>query len=158
VKLVFSRSLAITAGYGLVVWTVMSVSAPYLAAAFHLGGAAGVFFAFLCRYATLTWVLVGFILVANAMFNTLGRAYIATLFNWGRATLGTIPFVWLGATYGGAEFAMMGIAFAAALFAGGSIVVARRMLAGLAGRVSSVVAPANEIVTLAPALHASADA
>jgi hypothetical protein len=137
----------------------MSLGAPYLAAAFHLAGPAGTFFLFLCRYATITWVFVGFILVANAMFNTLGRAYLATLFNWGRATLGTIPFVWLGATYGGPEVAMMGIAVAAAIFAAAAVVVAGRVIAAVSGDVPQP-APAtiDAGVAMTPALGMSADA
>jgi len=38
--------------------------------------------------------------VANAAFNNLGHPLLSTLFNWGRATLGTIPFVTLGARHG----------------------------------------------------------
>ncbi len=159
VKLVFARALTIVAGYGIFVWAVMSLGAPYLAAAFHLAGPAGTFFLFLCRYATITWVFVGFILVANAMFNTLGRAYLATLFNWGRATLGTIPFVWLGATYGGPEVAMMGIAVAAAIFAAAAVVVAGRVIAAVSGDVPQP-APAtiDAGVAMTPALGMSADA
>ncbi len=43
----------------------------------------------------MAWVSVALLLVANAVFNTLGRAHVATMFNWGRATLGTVPFLWL---------------------------------------------------------------
>jgi hypothetical protein len=107
---------------------LVSVGAPYLAQAFHLDGDAGVFFMFLCRYATITWIFVGFLLVANAMFNTLGQPRVATMFNWGRATLGTIPFVWLGAKVGGAQVAMLGIALAAVLFAGVAVLTANGLV------------------------------
>jgi Na+-driven multidrug efflux pump len=128
VRLVFRHSLALTAGYGVVIWVLVSVGAPYLAQAFHLDGDAGVFFMFLCRYATITWIFVGFLLVANAMFNTLGQPRVATMFNWGRATLGTIPFVWLGAKVGGAQVAMLGIALAAVLFAGVAVLTANGLV------------------------------
>ena len=38
--------------------------------------------------------------VANAAFNNLGRPNLSTWFNWGKATLGTIPFAWYGAGLG----------------------------------------------------------
>ena len=38
------------------------------------------------------------------------------LFNWGRATIGTIPFVALGARWGGVEGAIVGIGVGAAIF------------------------------------------
>ncbi len=98
------------------------------------------------------------------MFNTLGPAYLATPFNWGRATLGTIPFVWLGATYGGPEVAMTGIAVAAALFAAAAAVVAGRVIAAVSGDAPSPsaapqTAPATIDAALAmtPALGMSAD-
>lgn len=50
----------------------------------------------------LLWFFNGTIFVANAAANNLGRPYQSTWVNWGRHTLGTIPFVaafswWLGA-------------------------------------------------------------
>ena len=126
VRLTFVHALAIAAVYSLAVWLAVSMAAPSLAGAFGMSGATGTFFLFLCRYATLAWVFVALLLVANAMFNTLGRAHMSTLFNWGRATLGTIPFVWLGARSGGAEIAMMGIAAAAMVFALAALATAGR--------------------------------
>ena len=116
VRLTFVYVLGIAVIYSLVVWTIVWAAAPGLAGAFGLSGATGAFFLFLCRYATMAWVSVALLLVATAMFNTLGRAHVSTVFNWGRATLGTIPFLWL-ARAGGAEATMMGIATAAMVFA-----------------------------------------
>ena len=126
VRLTFLHALAIAALYSLAVWLAVFAAAPSLAGAFGLSGATGTFFLFLCRYATLAWVFVAMLLVANTMFNTLGRAHVSTLFNWGRATLGTMPFVWLGARSGGAEIAMMGIAAAAMVFAVAALATAGR--------------------------------
>ena len=41
--------------------------------------------------------------VANAAFNNLGRAKLSTWFNWGKATLGTIPFATCGRASGRAR-------------------------------------------------------
>jgi Na+-driven multidrug efflux pump len=127
VRLVFFHSLTITAGFGFFVWSLLWLGAPYIAHAFGLAGGTGMFFTFLCRYATVTWVLFGFMLVANAIFMTLGRPYWATLFNWGRATLGTMPFVWLGGRTGGAETAVMGVAAGTAIFAYATVATAYRL-------------------------------
>ena len=43
---------------------------------------------------------MGCLFVANSSFNNLGYPLLATFFNWGRATLGTIPLVVVGAHYG----------------------------------------------------------
>ncbi|MBV8664751.1 MAG: MATE family efflux transporter, partial [Hyphomicrobiales bacterium] len=61
-------------------------------------------------------VFVTFLFVANTAFNNLGFPILSMVFNWGRATLGTIPFVTIGAKYGGFEGAMMGYAAGAAVF------------------------------------------
>ncbi len=116
VRLVFFSVLGIAVIYSLVMWAIIGAAAPGLAEAFGLSGSTETFFLFLCRYATMAWVSVALLLVASAVFNTLGRAHVATLFNWGRATLGTVPFLWL-AQAGGAEVTMMGIAVAALAFA-----------------------------------------
>ena len=49
------------------------------------------------------WFFIGLLFVANASFNNLGFPLLSTLFNWGRATLGTMPFALIGARYGGPE-------------------------------------------------------
>jgi Na+-driven multidrug efflux pump len=116
VRETFRCSITVVGFYGLTVWLVLAAAAPGLADAFGLSGPTGTFFRFLCRYATIAWICVAFLLVANSMFNTLGRAHVSTLFNWGRATLGTIPFVWFGAHSGGPEVAMIGIAAASSVF------------------------------------------
>ena len=54
--------------------------------------------------------------VANAAFNNLGFPLLSTVFNWGRATLGTIPFVIYGAAQGGVAGGMLGLAAGAAIF------------------------------------------
>lgn len=124
VRRTFGCALAVVGLYGLVVWLVLAFAAPGLAEAFRLAGLTRTFFLFLCRYATIAWVFVAFLLVANAVFNTIGRAQLSTWFNWGRATLGTVPFVWLGARAGGPEQAMLGIVSAAIVFALASLGVA----------------------------------
>jgi len=124
VRQTFFYALAVAGLYSLTVWLIVWAAAPSLAGAFGLSGGTGTFFLFLCRYATIAWVFVAFLLVANTMFNTLGHAHVSALFNWGRATFGTMPFVWLGAHSGGPETAMLGIAGAAIVFALTAVAVA----------------------------------
>ena len=54
--------------------------------------------------------------VANAAFNNLGSPVASTLFNWGKATLGTIPFAMIGANLAGAKGALTGQALGAIIF------------------------------------------
>ncbi|WP_050801454.1 MATE family efflux transporter [Gluconobacter morbifer] len=53
-----------------------------------------------CCWLVLSYMFVGLLFVANTAFNNLGHPLYSTAFNWGRATLGTIPFVWIGSAYG----------------------------------------------------------
>ena len=57
------------------------------------------------------------IFVANAAFNNLARPLYSTWVNWGRNTLGTVPFVMFGSTVMGAPGVMIGQALGGVLFA-----------------------------------------
>lgn len=70
-------------------------------------------------------------LVADAAFDDLGFPVRAMLFNWGRGTLGTAPFVTLGAHLGGVEGGMVGVAAGAAIFGCAALVAACRAVASL---------------------------
>ena len=73
--------------------------------------------------------------VANTAFNNLGYPLLAMLFNWGRATLGTIPFVVLGARWGGVEGAIVGIGVGAAVFGLAAVALAFGIVARLANAI-----------------------
>ncbi|MEH7827168.1 MATE family efflux transporter [Gemmobacter denitrificans] len=54
-----------------------------------------------CGPLSLLFFFNGLIFVANAACNNLGAAFQSTLVNWGRHTLGTLPFaLWLGTIWG----------------------------------------------------------
>lgn len=63
---------------------------------------------FFCSYIAVFFVFSGALFVANASFNNLGKAKYSTLFNVGKATLGTVPFVYYGAQWGGVEGVLIG--------------------------------------------------
>ena len=54
---------------------------------------------FFCTFIAISWAFAGAQFVANAAFNNLGKAALSTWFNWGKATLGTIPFAIVGGHY-----------------------------------------------------------
>jgi len=82
------------------------------------------------------WLFIGFLFVANASFNNLGYPFLSLLFNWGRATLGTIPFATIGAAYGGVEGGQLGIAFGAMIFGTSALITAYGVSGRLAKRQS----------------------
>ncbi|MFT8891872.1 MAG: MATE family efflux transporter [Acetobacter papayae] len=53
-----------------------------------------------CTWTIGSYLFVGMLFVANSAFNNLGFPLYSTAFNWGRATLGTVPFVMAGERYG----------------------------------------------------------
>jgi hypothetical protein len=65
--------------------------------------------------------------VANAAFNNLGHPLLSTAFNWGRATLGNIPFVTIGAHWG-PRGVLIGQALGSVAFGVAAVIVAFRML------------------------------
>lgn len=101
-------SLAVTAGFTLVAWAALALLAGPLADLFLATGEARALIILFCRWLSPMFVFLGALFVANAVFNTLGRAHVSTVLNWGRATLGTIPFVMWGGRYAGAEGVLAG--------------------------------------------------
>ena len=120
-------ALILSVGYALVAWAVLAFAAPPIVCVFDAHWRQRrVSSLFFCRYGAAAWVFITCLFVANTAFNNLGFPLLAMLFNWGRATLGTIPFVALGARWGGVEGAMLGIAAGAAIFGLGAAAPAYR--------------------------------
>lgn len=103
-----TQSLLVTAAFTGIAWVVLAVLADAIAAAFHATGETAELVVFYCRYLAPLFVFLGALFVANAAFNTLGRPHYSTALNWGRATLGTMPFAALGAWLAGAEGVLTG--------------------------------------------------
>ena len=69
-----------------------------------------------CGPLALAWFFNGAIFVSNASFNNLGHPYYSTWINWGRHTLGTIPFVIACAAWFGASGVLIGQAAGGVVF------------------------------------------
>ena len=78
---------------------------------------------------SLMFFFNGVIFVANAAFNNLGHPFYSTIVNWGRHTLGTIPFVLVGAAWFGAPGVLIGQYLGGAVFAVIAFILARRVMA-----------------------------
>lgn len=130
-------SFILVAGYSLVVWALLFIAAPYLPAVFAAEGRTADLIVFFCKWGGLQWIFLGGLFVANAAFNNLGYAFLSTLFNWGRATLGTIPFVTLGAHLGGPEGGLLGMIVGAAIFGAAAIVTGYVITGRLAARATA---------------------
>lgn len=96
-------------------WALLWLGQEWLVAAFSARDATADILRLFCTWTAGSFVFVGALYVANAVFNNLGRPLLSTAFNWGRATLGTIPLVMLGTAHG-PEGIMLGQAIGSILF------------------------------------------
>lgn len=127
-------SMIFVTAYVLAVWALLALFADPLATLFGATGQAREIIVFFCHFAAGSFLFNGALFVAQAAFNNLGFPGYSTLFNWGRSTVGTIPFVWLGALWYGAEGAVAGWALGAVLFGVASVLVAFRVVGRLGDR------------------------
>lgn len=87
---------------------------------------------FFCTFIAISFVFTGAQFISNAAFNNLGYPLWSTWANWGKATLGTIPFVWLGARLYGAEGILAGQAIGGLFFGILTMILALRLTRRLA--------------------------
>jgi putative MATE family efflux protein len=124
--------------YSLVVWLLLYLAAPGIVLLFNASGQTAQLVLFFCSWGAVAWVFLGCLFAANAAFNNLDYAFLSTLFNWGRATLGTIPFVALGAHFYGPEGVFLGLVAGSGLFCVAAIISAYRIAGRIARRSQSV--------------------
>ena len=108
VRSTFTQGLLVTAAFSGVAWLILAVLARPIAASFDARGETAELIILFCRVLAPSFVFLGALFVSNAAFNTLGRPHYSTALNWGRATLGTIPFVSAGAYVAGAAGVLAG--------------------------------------------------
>jgi putative MATE family efflux protein len=114
--------------YCVAAWLLLAIFATPLANLFGAVGEAKELVIFFCLFVAGTFLFNGALFVANAAFNNLGFATYSTLFNWGRSTLGIIPFVWVGAQLYGAKGVLMGWGLGAIVFGLAAAIVAFRVV------------------------------
>lgn len=132
IRKVLTDCLMLAALYVVAVSILLALAAPLIVKLFGASGETARLVLFVCTYGGILWVFLGAIFVANAAFNNLGAPILSTLFNWGRATLGTIPFVTLGAAHFGPEGGYAGLIAGAAVFGAGAVLAAYGVTARLA--------------------------
>ncbi|MFL5056068.1 MAG: MATE family efflux transporter [Microvirga sp.] len=130
--------IVFTAAYVGAVWLLLIGVRHLLVAAFKATGPGADLLLFFCLVSGPMWFFIGLLFLANASFNNLGFPLLSTLFNWGRATIGTMPLAVIGARYAGPQGAIAAIGAGAFLFGTAAIATAfwtvRRLeAAGLAG-------------------------
>ena len=109
-------SLKVVVVYVLVTWLLLAVFASMIADAFGASGEGREVILFFCHFVAGSFVFNGAVFVANAAFNNLGFVLYSTALNWGRATLGVVPFVWLGGQWYGIKGVLAGYSLGVVLF------------------------------------------
>lgn len=121
-------SLLLVSACVAVAWLVLFLSQDLLVRMFSAQGPGAELLTLFCTLLAGSFLFLGFLFVANAAFNNLGFPLLSTAFNWGRATLGTIPLAALGAELGGAKGVVIGQALGTALFGTAAVLVAFRVV------------------------------
>jgi putative MATE family efflux protein len=128
------NALFFTVGYVLVMWALLAIFAHPIASIFGASGLSRELIEFFCLFAAGSFLFNGAIFVSSAAFNNLGYPTYSTVFNWGRSTLGVIPFVWAGAHFYGAQGVIAGWGLGAVVFGVVSMLVCFRVVRGIAGQ------------------------
>lgn len=102
VRQVISKSFVIIIVYSAVVSLLLYLFRENIVNAFNVDGEAAYLIVMFCTWLAILAIFRGFLFVANASFNNLGKAKYSTVMNFGKATIGTVPFVYYGAQYYGA--------------------------------------------------------
>lgn len=121
-------AMIVTGVYTLCVSALLFFASETIAGFFGASGEAARLVIFFCEFLAIGYIFSAGMFVSNAAFNNLGFPLVSTLFNWGRATIGTVPFVWVGANIGGAEGALAGFAIGAIPFGIAALFVARNVI------------------------------
>jgi Na+-driven multidrug efflux pump len=114
-------------------WILLALAQNVIVAAFSAHGVTADMVRLFCSFLAGSFLFTGALYVANAAFNNLGFPLLSTVFNWGRATLGTIPFAAWGSAYG-PRGVLIGQAAGSLLFGLGAVIMAFRAIGTLEQR------------------------
>ena len=129
-----TQSLFVMCGFTALAWVVLAAFADTLAGGFQASGEARDLIVLFCRWLSPLFVFLGALFIANAAFNTLGHPHYSTALNWGRATLGTVPFVMAGAHLAGAPGVLTGNMLGGVVFGLAAIYLSYGLIDQISGR------------------------
>lgn len=127
----FTLALIVTGAYSLTVWLALALAASWLVGVFRVTGEAASLVYLFCVWLAPLFAFLGAMFVANAAFNVLGRPHYSTLLNWGRATLGTIPFVHVGGALAGAPGVLTAHMLGSIVFGVMAVLLCYRLIDGV---------------------------
>ncbi|WP_237442243.1 MULTISPECIES: MATE family efflux transporter [unclassified Saccharibacter] len=130
VRETFLSALKLTALCVGLAWALFAAAHNVILQAFHVQGAGIALVKLFCCWVVASYMFIGLLFVSNTAFNNLGHPLYSTGFNWGRATLGTIPFVAIGAHYG-PQGVMIGQALGVVVFGSLAMMTALSVIGNL---------------------------
>jgi len=128
VRLAFREGVIFTAIVVVGMSLLLFLLRPALALLFELDGDARTLVFLFAGPLSLMWFFNGLIFVSNAACNNMGHPFYSTWVNWGRHTLGTIPFVMVFSAWMGAAGVLIGQAVGGVLFGAVAVVLALRVI------------------------------
>jgi putative MATE family efflux protein len=114
--------------YCLTVSILLWMSQSFIVPLFNASAEANELVYLFCNGISLMFLFNGLSYTTNALFNNLGVAHYATVMNFLKATVGTIPFVYFGIQWGGAEGAFWGMFVGSAVMGIAGWLLAIRLL------------------------------
>ncbi|MCJ8325281.1 MAG: MATE family efflux transporter [Rhizobiales bacterium] len=135
VRTAFFDAIKFTIGYIILVSLILFFIRDYIITLFGATGEAAALVMLFCGVLSMAFFFNGVIYITNACFNNLGHPIYSTYVNWGKNTLGTLPFIIIGGSFWGAEGVLLGQAFGGLLFAGVAVWLCLRVMS--AGGVES---------------------
>ncbi|MEH6548925.1 MAG: MATE family efflux transporter [Pseudomonadales bacterium] len=102
--------------YILLVWGVLWAISDMVIASFNATGDAEMLIRFYIQWLVPGFLFTGMMFISNASFNNLNKAHFATVFNFCRVALGTVPLVLLFSGWWGAVGVMAGEIFSGIVF------------------------------------------
>ncbi|WP_420860038.1 MATE family efflux transporter [Marivivens marinus] len=128
VKEAFRRAIGLCLAYVAPVVALLFLLRAPIADLFNATGQARDLIYLFCGPLSLAWVFNGIIFIANASYNNLGHPFYSTWINWGRNTLGVVPFVAVAASFWGAQGVLIGQMAGGALVALVALWLAKRVM------------------------------
>ncbi|MEO0816082.1 MAG: MATE family efflux transporter [Pseudomonadota bacterium] len=116
VRATLVRAIQFAGAYVLMIWIVLLIGHGAISRGFSLSDeGAEIIFWFALVVAPL-FIFNGTLFVSNAAFNNLRRPLFSTALNWGKNTIGVVPFIYVGGQIGGAPGVLIGQALGGVLF------------------------------------------
>lgn len=110
------KAVQFTAIYVAAMWAILMLTNGFISSSFKLSeDGANIIFWF-ALVVTPLFLFNGTLFVSNAAFNNLRRPLYSTFLNWGKNTVGVVPFVVIGAAIGGAPGVLIGQALGGVVF------------------------------------------